>query len=163
MLSEFIAQIILRDRTIPAKITSRRKELALALLAAGHGWNIADVSENSEVALCHDEQCGIQPGVSSHDRSNLTCGSFDFYNQRSCKGGKGGEQKLPSFIHQTGLLLRKRQPRQRYCMLGPYRTQQTRIQTHGLHNRRSNLTRLHLIVDAFYFGFETISRTLRSS
>jgi hypothetical protein len=55
MLSEFIAQIILRARTITAKIISRRKELALTLLAARHGWNFANISENFEVALCHDE------------------------------------------------------------------------------------------------------------
>jgi hypothetical protein len=65
MLSEFIAQIILRTRTIPAKIAARREELALALLAAGHGWNFANVSENLKVAPGHDEQCGTQPRGSS--------------------------------------------------------------------------------------------------
>lgn len=54
MLSEFIAQIILRTRTITAKIISQRKELALTLLAARHGWNFANISENFEVALRHD-------------------------------------------------------------------------------------------------------------
>jgi len=55
MLSEFLAQIILRTRAITAKIISRRKELASTLLAARHGWNLANISENFEVALCHDD------------------------------------------------------------------------------------------------------------
>jgi len=54
MLSELIAQILLRTRTITVKISSRSEEFSLALLAASQGRNLTNVSENFEVAVCHD-------------------------------------------------------------------------------------------------------------